>query len=43
MLVSVPAAGDCESVTVPPHASEATTLAVKSGTSAWQLLFADTV
>jgi hypothetical protein len=42
-VVVVPAEGDCESVTAPPHESEATTPTVKSGTTAWQLLFAATV
>jgi hypothetical protein len=43
VVVVVPAWGDCESVTAPPHESEATTPTVKSGTTPWQLLFAATV
>jgi hypothetical protein len=42
-FVNVPAKGDCDSATEPPHASTATAEAVKSGTIAWQLLFALTV
>jgi hypothetical protein len=42
-LVNVPAKGDWDSATEPPHASVATAKAVKSGTTAWQLLFALTV
>jgi hypothetical protein len=42
-LVNVPATGDWDSATEPPHASTATADTVKSGTSAWQLLFALTV